>query len=102
MIAYDITDFLRSAYLPFAYCVPSKAPEYCVPNGGVTLTNGVSIVGKQSPKFSSVSSQHFNGCISLIQLLTYFAICFSAMFFSFFLAINCHCDFIFGNLLNSK
>jgi len=38
MSAYDITEFLRTAYQPFAYCVPSKKPEYCVPKGGgVTL-----------------------------------------------------------------
>jgi len=27
MSAYDITDFLRTAYQPFAYCVPSKTPR---------------------------------------------------------------------------
>jgi len=32
--AYDITEFLRTAYQPFAYCVASKKPEYCVPKGG--------------------------------------------------------------------
>ena len=26
MSAYDITEFLRTAYRPFAYCVPSKHP----------------------------------------------------------------------------
>jgi len=26
MSAYDITGFLRTAYQPFAYCVPSKHP----------------------------------------------------------------------------
>ena len=38
MSAYDITEFLRTAYQPFAYCVPSKKTEYCVSKGGgVTL-----------------------------------------------------------------
>jgi len=41
MSVYFITGFLRTAYRPFANCVPSKPPpEYCVPKGGgVTLTN---------------------------------------------------------------
>jgi len=26
MSAYDITEFLRTAYRPFSYCVPSKHP----------------------------------------------------------------------------
>ena len=26
MSAYDITEFLRTAYRPFAYCIPSKTP----------------------------------------------------------------------------
>ena len=34
MCAYDITGFLRTAYWPFPYCVPSKIHEYCVPKGG--------------------------------------------------------------------
>ena len=35
MSAYDILGFLRTAYRPFAHCVPSKRPhpEYCVPKG---------------------------------------------------------------------
>jgi len=32
--AYDITEFLRTAYRPFAYCVPYNPPDYCVPKGG--------------------------------------------------------------------
>ena len=34
MPAYDITEFLRTVYQPFVYCVPSKKPEYCIPKGG--------------------------------------------------------------------
>jgi len=36
MSAYDIIGFLRTAYRPFAHCIPSKRPpppEYCVPKG---------------------------------------------------------------------
>jgi len=42
MSAYDITEFLRTAYRPFAYCVPSKSPlntAYQKGGGGVTLSN---------------------------------------------------------------
>ena len=37
MSAYDITEFLRTAYRPYAYRL--NPPEYCVPKwgGGVTL-----------------------------------------------------------------
>jgi len=38
MSAYDITEFLRTAYQPFAYCVPSKTPlNTAYQKGGVTL-----------------------------------------------------------------
>ena len=38
MSAYDITEFLRTAYRPFAYCVPSKSPlNTAYQKGGVTL-----------------------------------------------------------------
>jgi len=38
MSAYDITGFLRTAYRPFAYCVPSKLPmNTAYQKGGVTL-----------------------------------------------------------------
>ena len=39
MSAYDITGFLRTAYRPFAYCVPSKHPLNTAyqRDGGVTL-----------------------------------------------------------------
>ena len=39
MSAYDITEFMRTSYRPFAYCVPLTPipPEYCVTKGGVTL-----------------------------------------------------------------
>jgi len=41
MSAYDITGFLRTAYRPFAYCVPSKHPLNTAyqKGGGVTLTH---------------------------------------------------------------
>jgi len=40
MSAYDITEFLRTAYRPFAYCVPSKSPLNTAyqKGGGVTLS----------------------------------------------------------------
>ena len=39
MSGYDITEFLRAAYRPFAYCVPSKSPlNTAYQKGGVTLT----------------------------------------------------------------
>ena len=34
MSAYDITGFLRTAYLPFAYFVPSKTPMNTAYQGG--------------------------------------------------------------------
>ena len=37
MSAYDITGFLRTAYRLYVFCLPSKPPEHCVPNSGVTL-----------------------------------------------------------------
>jgi len=38
MSAYDITEFLRTAYRPFAYCVLSKFPlNTAYQKGGVTL-----------------------------------------------------------------
>ena len=38
MSAYDITEFLRTAYRPFAYCVPSKSPlNTAYQKGGVIL-----------------------------------------------------------------
>ena len=37
-VVYDITEFLRTAYRPFAYCVPSKFPlNTAYQKGGVTL-----------------------------------------------------------------
>jgi len=46
MSAYDITEFLRTAYRPFAYCVPSKSPLNTAyqRGGGVTLLNVVGYV----------------------------------------------------------
>ena len=41
MSAYDLTEFLRTAYRPFAYCVSSKNPlNTAYQKGGVTLMNG--------------------------------------------------------------
>jgi len=34
MSAYNITEFLRIAYQPFAYCVPSKSPLNTAYQGG--------------------------------------------------------------------
>ena len=41
MSAYDITEFLRTAYRPFAYCVPCKSLLNTAyqKGGGVTLNN---------------------------------------------------------------
>ena len=43
MSAYDITEFLRTAYRPSAYCVLSKSPLNTAhqKGGGVTLTNKI-------------------------------------------------------------
>ena len=39
MSAYDITEFLRTAYRPFAYCVPFKSPlNTAYQKGSVTLS----------------------------------------------------------------
>ena len=44
MFAYDITVFLRTAYRPFAYCVPSKHPlNTAYKKGGVTLNNAIKL-----------------------------------------------------------
>jgi len=45
MSAYDITGFLRTAYRPFAYCVPSKHPLR-TKIGGVTLMNVILFIKK--------------------------------------------------------
>ena len=37
MSAYDITEFLRTAYRPFAYCVPSKYPLNTAYQKGVNV-----------------------------------------------------------------
>ena len=42
MSAYDITEYLRTAYQLFAYCVPSKPPWILrTKKGGVTLINPI-------------------------------------------------------------
>jgi len=60
MSAYDITKFMRTAYGPFANCVPSKPPsEYCVQKeGGVTLILE-SYSNSQEKNFNYVGSVHF-------------------------------------------
>ena len=52
MSAYDITEFLRTAYRPFAYCEPSKFPlNTAYQRGGVTLIYSkliwVSVISKK-------------------------------------------------------
>jgi len=44
MSAYDITEFLRTAYRPLAYCVPSKSPlNTAYQKGGVTLSTSTEV-----------------------------------------------------------
>jgi len=42
MSACDITEFRRTAYRPFAYCVPSKKTEICVSKGVSSSRIGLS------------------------------------------------------------
>jgi len=53
MSAYDITGFLRTAYRPFAYCVPSKRLlNTAYQKGGVTLKYTI------FPTYRSISYWH--------------------------------------------
>jgi len=53
MSAYDITEFLRTAYRPFAYCVPSKSPiNTAYQKGGVSPST---LQGKLNSRLFNVS-----------------------------------------------
>jgi len=59
MSAYDITEFLRTAYQPFAYCVPSNPPPLntAYQKGGVTLIAGSFNIDVRNKALVLASSQ---------------------------------------------
>ena len=56
MSAYDITEFLRTAYQPFAYSVPSKTPlNTAYLKGGVTLIDRTRFINNIDVHMSNTS-----------------------------------------------
>ena len=82
MSAHDITGFLRSAYRPFAYCVPSKKTEYCVPKkrGDVTLI-----------KWFGSFHLHGGNCCQSLQVTYYRCVTLNSLFILKYLHLYFHC-----------
>ena len=81
MSAYDITRFLRTAYRPFAYCVPPKHPLNTAyqRGGGVTLIYIIFEIIKRISLRKKHTKSFFSECLLCLGILRVLC-CFVCLF----------------------